>query len=276
MGGGRRGGGEGRETGPEDKQSGEEGDEVHVCVHLFIVALQTCVHSDVEVRAKTKKKGKKSLLQPSTGFSTLRLCSCTCAQTEKKDKREQSRPEKGGGFLPAFNLFLTAARLHNSQADLVSLTWSAASLQATVGQLSFLFPLTINVHASLYPRSCLGSRLFPLHPPPTSAKRLFFCQKKTKTKHFRPPYTTWEERRLEAQTSFLSFRLTWTEEGERVQSQFVSFGSRCCRASIKQRRSSAGFWQTRKQGLYGLSGREEKIKTKTKVNILVHKKKKKK
>lgn len=60
---------------------------------------------------------------------------------------------------PAFNLFLTTADMHNSQADLASLTWSTASLQAAMGQLSLLFPLTINVHASPYPHSASCSPL---------------------------------------------------------------------------------------------------------------------
>lgn len=37
--------------------------------------------------------------------------------------------------------------MYNLQTNLASLTWSAASLQAAVGQPSLLFPLTINVHA---------------------------------------------------------------------------------------------------------------------------------
>lgn len=70
--------------GPEDKQSGEEGGEVCVCVfvHLFTVALQNCVNSDAKIRTKSSSSSRSAGSEPC-------FCSWTCAEMEK-DKREQS------------------------------------------------------------------------------------------------------------------------------------------------------------------------------------------
>ena len=64
---------------------------------------------------------------------------------------ERSWAIKVEDFSPhlSFVFFLTTANVHNSQANLASLTWRLVSLQAAMGQPYLLFPLTIN--ASPYP-----------------------------------------------------------------------------------------------------------------------------
>lgn len=100
MGGG--GGGEKGRRGEQDLRTNRVGRREKRCVRLFTGALQVCVHSDARksstlfVRARALRQGRTNV---------------------------NHQEKKGGWFVSlAFDLFLTAARLHNSQAHLVCLT----------------------------------------------------------------------------------------------------------------------------------------------------------
>lgn len=141
-----------------------------------------------------------------------------------------------------------------------------------MGQPSLLFPLTINVHASPYPHSSPCSPPFPLPSPPTVVKEgplsvytLFICLIHPLCRCCVFPHEDSFCLCLNSYfcigtrsfcLTFLLHKLTWTEERKCVKSQLVSLRPRCCGPPIKQGCSSAGVWQTGKQGLYGLSDKE--------------------